>query len=84
MKIINEPRHQDFNGKVHRTQKECINTENNFVGNVFQMLKDLKKGCKNHGNTCMGCPFNNDLYARCSIKEKTGKMPEDWNIEEGE
>ena len=48
------------------------------------MLKDLKKGCKNHGNTCMGCPFNNDLYARCSIKEKTGKMPEDWNIEEGE
>lgn len=84
MTIINEPRYQDFNGKIHRTRQECINAENNFVGNVFQMFKDLAKGCKNHSDSCMCCPFNNDFYGGCAIKEKTGKMPEDWHLEEEE
>lgn len=84
MRIVNEPKYQDFNGKIYRTQKECINAENNFVGNVFQMFEQLAKGCKNHGDDCTNCPFNIDVYGICSIAQKTGEMPEDWNIKEEE
>lgn len=83
MKIINEPRYQDFNGKIYRTQKECINAENNFVGNVFQMFEQLAKGCKALDD-CNNCPFHDNVLKICSIDKKTGNFPQDWNIEEEE
>jgi hypothetical protein len=83
MTIINEPRYQDFNGNIYRTEKQCITAENDFVEHVFQMFEQLVKGCKNQ-NDCNTCPFNDKLYAICTIKEKIGRVPEDWNIKEEE
>lgn len=83
MTIINEPRYQDFNGKIHRTQKECINAENNFVGNVFQMFEELAKGCKNLKD-CDDCPFHDNILRICAIEEKTGNLPANWHIKEEE
>ena len=84
MKIINEPRYQDFNGKIYKTEKECINAENNFVGNVFQMFEQLAKGCKKYTGNCDDCPFYDNILEFCSIRVKVGKMPESWKLEEGE
>lgn len=84
MKIINEPKYQDFNGKVHRTEKECINAENNFVGNVFQMFENLAKGCRNQNNSCSCCPFCDNLHMICTIEVKTGDIPANWNFIEEE
>ena len=81
MRIINEPRYQDFNGKVHKTQKECINVENIFVGNVFQTFEDLAKGCKNQ-EFCSDCPFYDNFREYCSIEVKIGLSPADWRLEE--
>lgn len=82
MTIINEPKYQDFNGKIYKTEKECINAENNFVGHVFQMFEQLVKGCKNQ-NDCNTCPFHDDVQEICSIDKKTGNLPVNWNIKEG-
>ena len=80
MNIINEPRYQDFNGKIHRTEKECINAENNFVGNVFQMFKDLITGCQNQ-NSCKSCPFYKE-GGYCFIEKITGVIPTDFVMSE--
>lgn len=84
MTIINVPKYKDFNGKIHRTEKECINAENNLVANVFQMFKDLAKGCKNHGTTCGQCPFFDDVHKICLIEKKTGNIPDSWHFKEEE
>ena len=83
MTIINEPRYKDFNGKIHRTKKECINAENNLVGNAFQMFEQLVIGCKNQNN-CDDCPFFYNVLQICSIEEKIGSRPTDWKLEEEE
>ena len=46
MKIVNEPRYQDFNGKVHKTEQECIHAEDVFVHKVFRILDELATGCE--------------------------------------
>lgn len=84
MTIINEPRYQDFNGKIHRTEKECINAENNFVGNVFQMFEQLAKGCRKQDNSCSCCPFCDNVTEICAIEVKTGDIPANWNFIEEE
>jgi hypothetical protein len=84
MKIINEPRYQDFNGKVHKTEKECINAENAFVDKVYRILDELATGCENHGNACKQCPFYDNIYDRCYIEKKIGNLPYSWHIEEEE
>ena len=84
MRVINEPRFQDFNGKIYRTQKECINAENNFVENVFQLFDQLAKGCGKYGSSCDDCPFHDDTLEFCSIQAKTGDVPANWIFKEGE
>ena len=84
MRVINEPRYEDFKGKIYRTQKECINAENNFVENVFQLFEELAKGCKKYGSECNGCPFYENVLDYCSIQAKTGDVPANWTFKEGE
>lgn len=84
MKIINEPRYKDFNGKIHRTEKECINAENAFVDKVYRILDELATGCKDHDTTCRQCPFYDNTHEICYIEKKIGNTPECWKLEEEE
>lgn len=79
MKIINEPRYQDFNGKIYKTEKQCRSAEDALVGNIFQVFEELMKGCKNQ-ESCKSCPFYENIHNNCIIEEKTGHIPANWKI----
>ena len=78
MKIVNEPRYQDFKGEIHRTEEECIHAENVFTHKVFKILDELATGCKNHGNKCSCCPFYDDIDKMCYFEMRIGSIPENW------
>lgn len=88
MKVVNEPRYQDFNGKVHKTEQECIHAEDVFAHKVFRILDELATGCKNHGDTygdaCKQCPFYDNIHEICYIEKKIGILPYSWKLEEEE
>ena len=83
MTIVNEPRYQDFNGKVHKTEQECIHAEDVFAHKVFRILNELARGCKNQSD-CNQCPFHDDGEVICSIDRITHNFPTNWNLEEEE
>lgn len=84
MKVINEPKYQDFNGKIHKTEQECIYAEDAFADKVYRILDELSTGCKNHGTACKQCPFYDNIHEICYIEKKIGNIPECWHIEEEE
>lgn len=84
MKVINEPRYQDFNGEIHRTEEECIHAEDVFAHKVFKILDEVTKGCKNHGNTCSQCPFYDYTDEQCYFEFKIDSLPKCWHLEGGE
>ena len=78
MRVINESRFQDFNGKIYRTQKECINAEEVFAHKVYKILDELVKGCKDNGNKCSCCPFYDNIDGMCYFEMRIGSIPESW------
>lgn len=81
MTIINEPRYKDFNGLIHKTEKQCINAEQDFREEVYQMFEKLVIGCKNQSD-CNKCPFHDDGQVICLFERITHNFPTNWNIEE--
>lgn len=76
MKIVNEPRYQDFNGKVHKTELECIRAEDAFTDKVFSIFDELAKGCND--SSCKQCPFYDNGDEICYFERKIGSIPESW------
>ena len=80
MKVISEPKYQDFNGNIYTNEKDCINAEKDFVKEAFKMLNKIAIGCRRHGNYCRrGCPFYNSIAQNCAIEHETGRIPDEWN-----
>jgi hypothetical protein len=83
MTIINEPRYQDFNGRIHKTEKQCIDAEQDFREEVYQIFKKLVKGCNNQSD-CNKCPFHYDGQVICLFERITHNFPTNWKLEEEE
>ena len=77
MNIIDKSKYQDFNGKVHKTELECIQTEYTFADKIFSIFDELAKGCKN-STSCKQCPFYDNGDEICYFEWRINSIPQSW------